>query len=68
MTIADLIEQLNEYPLDMEVTIKGYEGGVSSDVRISVIHIKRDYYSEWYYGEHERVDLEEADSTVLNFS
>lgn len=56
MTIAELIEKLKEYPQDLRVVVRGYEGGVNDVDRLEELDILLNYYEgELYFGRHERV-------------
>jgi hypothetical protein len=55
MTVAQLIEQLKNYPSDLPVVVSGYEGGYNDVDTFETIKIVRDYNEEWYYGKHEDV-------------
>ena len=57
MTVAELIEQLQNYPSDMRVLTLGYEGGYNDimlDNNDIVFNVPRDE-GAWYYGPHETV-------------
>ncbi len=57
MTVAELIEQLKNYPGDMRVLTLGYEGGYN-DIMLGnddiVFNVSRGE-GAWYYGPHECV-------------
>ena len=55
MTVAQLIEQLKNYPPDLPVVVSGYEGGYNDVDAFETIKIIRDHNKEWYYGKHEDV-------------
>ena len=40
-------------PADVDVVVKGYEGGVDDVVNVKLVKIKKDVHPEWYYGRHE---------------
>lgn len=63
MKAKDLIALLSQMPADLDVVIKGYEGGVDDVVNVKLVKIKKDVNSEWYYGRHE-ID-EEGDIQVV---
>jgi len=56
MTIAELIEKLKEYPQDLRVVVRGYEGGVDDVSCFEEMEIYLNYNSSWWYGKHEEVD------------
>ena len=65
MTVAELIEQLKNYPADMRVLTLGYEGGLND------IHLKKDSVlfdvnnkDTWYLGPHDYVGYDENDNHV----
>ena len=56
MTIAELIEKLQEYPQDTRVVVRGYEGGLDDVRELEEIEIYLNCnMSTWYYGNHEEV-------------
>lgn len=63
MTVAELIEQLKNYPSDMRVLTLGYEGGYN-DVKLNTEEIVFNFSKNdaWYYGPHERVQLTDNDT------
>lgn len=63
MKAKDLIALLSQMPVDADVVVKGYEGGVDYVVNVKLVKIKKDVHSEWYYGRHE-ID-EEGDVKVV---
>jgi hypothetical protein len=63
MTVAELIEKLKEYPQDLRVVVRGYEGGVNDVNHFEELEILLDYYDAWYYGKHEEVDSWTEDTT-----
>ena len=63
MKVKDLLAVLSQMPADVDVVIKGYEGGVDDVVNVKLVKIKKDVHSEWYYGRHE-ID-EEGDIQVV---
>jgi ribosomal protein RSM22 (predicted rRNA methylase) len=60
-TIKELKELLNNYPDDMLVVVRGYEGGFDDISDTAVITLKRDANSDWYYGAHKKIDKSEAE-------
>lgn len=63
MKVKDLITLLSQMPAEVDVVVKGYEGGVDDVVNMKLVKIKRDVHSEWYYGRHEIDD--EGDIQVV---
>ena len=63
MTVAELIEKLKEYPQDLRVVVRGYEGGVNDVSDFEEFEILLDYYDSWYYGKHEEVFSWTEDTT-----
>jgi hypothetical protein len=55
MTVAELIEQLSELDPNLEVYIRGYEGGLDDVVKYEHVTVCKNYNSEWYYGKHEEI-------------
>jgi hypothetical protein len=53
MNIKELIEKLQTYDPNTQVMIHGYEGGYSIVGDIKEDDVVLDYYTEWYYGNHE---------------
>jgi hypothetical protein len=56
MTIAKLIEKLQNYPQDLRVVVRGYEGGVDDIDYVEETEIYLDYYTARHYGTHEVVE------------
>ena len=63
MTVAELIEKLKEYPQDLRVVVRGYEGGVNDVSDFKEFEILLDYYDACYYGKHEEVFSWTEDTT-----
>ena len=53
MKVKDLLALLSEMPLDADVIVKGYEGGVDDIINIQLVKLNRNEHDEWYYGRHE---------------
>ena len=64
MTVAELIEKLKEYPQDLRVVVRGYEGGVDDVSHFEELEILLDYYDAWYYGKHEEARLWRTENTT----
>ena len=64
MTVKQLIDELSQLDPDLRIFTSGYEGGFNDAIVDGVIRdFKLDYYTEWYYGPHERVP-KEGDNTI----
>lgn len=55
MTVAELIEKLNELDPALEVYVAGYEGGYNDAGPINPVTVCKNYHTEWYYGKHEDI-------------
>lgn len=56
MTIAELIKELEQYPQDTRVVIRGYEGGMDDVDEVELTEIYLNYNAgTWYDGNHEEV-------------
>ena len=53
MKVKDLLDLLSQMPADVNVVVKGYEGGADDVVNVKLVKIKKDVHAEWYYGRHE---------------
>lgn len=53
MTVKELREALAEYPDDMPVVVRGYEGGYT-DGKTETVRLARNARKDgpWYYGRH----------------
>lgn len=56
MTVAELIEQLQNLPPDLRVFVSGYEGGVDDLHHLEAVFVKLNANWEHYYGAHEAFD------------
>ncbi len=65
MTIAELIEQLKNYPSDMRVLTLGYEGGLN-DIYLKCDSVVFDVNSKdtWYLGPHDYVEYDDSDNHI----
>ncbi len=52
MNVGQLIEQLKNYPQDLRVVVRGYEGGYNDVDQFETMKIVIDFNEEWYYGKH----------------
>jgi len=57
MNVGQLIEQLKNYPQDLRVVVRGYEGGYNDVDTFENLKLVLDYNREWYYGKHEDVSM-----------
>jgi hypothetical protein len=58
MTIAELIEELQNYPQDTRVVVRGYEAGVNDVDYVEETEIYLNYNTASYYGKHEVVEYD----------
>ena len=66
MTVAELIEQLKNYPSDMRVLTLGYEGGYNeTSVTTTDIVFNVNDKDTWYYGPHECVKYTDEDKGTM---
>ena len=56
MTVAELIENLQNLPSNHLVVIRGYEGGVDEVTDLEETKVVLDVNQEWNYGSHELLD------------
>jgi hypothetical protein len=69
MTVAELIEQLNQLDPNFEVYVPGYEGGFDDVGTLSRIMVCKNFYyrdEDWYYGNHE--DINYVDKSAADIS
>lgn len=60
MKVKELIDKLKEVDPDLEVMVNGYEGGFNyAYFDSTIINYKKDVYTEWYMGRHERANQNE---------
>ena len=52
MRVNELIALLSQMPADADVVVKGYEEGVDDVVDVTLVQIRRNVHTEWYYGKH----------------
>ena len=64
MKVKELLNLLSQMPSELDVVVKGYEGGVDDVINVQIVHIKKDARTEWYYGRHE---LEEGSNVQAVF-
>jgi hypothetical protein len=56
MTVSKLIEELQKYPKDTRVVVRGYEGGVDDVGYLEDTYISLNENTAWYYGKREVTD------------
>jgi hypothetical protein len=61
MKASDLIKELEKFPKDQIVLIRGYEGGCEEVSGLSQIKIKKNVNKQWYYGNHEEICSKDGD-------
>lgn len=66
MTVEEIINILKEYPPDMRVLVKGYEGGYDNPDEIKEIEVY-DRGKGGYSGEYESTDYVDEEETVTKF-
>ena len=66
MTVAELIEKLNELDPALEVYVKGYEGGYNDVEQIKHVTVCKNYYTDWYYGKHEDISFTDKSPADLS--
>jgi hypothetical protein len=56
-TVGELIKELEQFPRETPVLIRGYEEG-HNDVKgvSSIVTFYENFYKEWYYGKHKGVN------------
>lgn len=56
-TVGELIKELEKLPADMPVLIRGYEDGYNDVSGLTAVKsFYENFYSDRYYGKHQRVD------------
>ena len=65
MKVKGLIKALKKVNPELNVVIKGYEGGVDDMRSMKGITIERDVNTAWYYGDHEQVEDSEVEDNKL---
>ena len=53
MKIKLLLEKLNGLDPELEIYLKGYEGGVVELRTVAEVEVARNYNVDWWYGPHE---------------
>lgn len=65
MTVKELINELQSYPIDARVVVAGYEDGYNDIDIMQHISIKLNANKEWYYGAHEKSEENNAVPAIL---
>lgn len=65
MTVAELIEKLNQMPSDALVVAEGYEDGYDTIKRVSLIAVEENPNQEWYVGKYIASKNENAQQVVF---
>lgn len=61
-TVAQLIADLETFPKDMRVMVRGYEGGFNDASTPGLIAVKLDQNIDtWWMGDHSQVDFDSDD-------
>jgi hypothetical protein len=67
MTAAELIILLEQLPPDTRIFTSGYEGGFDDALKpVKIEEFALNYYTAWYYGEHELLNGEEDKAEAIN--
>lgn len=53
--IKQLQEKLNSLDPELEIYLKGYEGGVAELKMVAEVEVAKNYNVDWWYGPHEIV-------------
>jgi len=53
MTARELITELQKYPADTRIVVRGYEDGYNDILKLIPMKIKLNVYEHWYEGAHE---------------
>lgn len=64
MKIRELINQLQKLDPELDVVLRGYEGGYYDKLSVTPITIVPDVHTEWYYGPHEDADYFTPDELI----
>ena len=59
MTVREFIAYLQTLEQDRRIVIAGYEGGYNDIQKTYTAHLKLNDNTEWYYGAHNDVDMDE---------
>lgn len=66
MKVKDLIKLLSDLDGELDVVVRGYEGGVCDCTVVEAVAIERNVNSAWYYGPHEIRSLAESNAVFVN--
>ena len=55
MKIKELIALLTQLDSELEVYLKGYEGGVTELRTVAEVEVAKNHNEDWWYGPHEVV-------------
>ena len=66
MKVKDLIAQLSELDGELDVVVRGYEGGVCDCAVVEAVFIEHNVNSEWYFGPHEIRSRAEINAVLVN--
>ena len=53
MKIKQLLEKLNGLDPELEIYLKGYEGGAIELKTVAEVEVSKNYNVDWWYGPHE---------------
>jgi len=53
LKIKQLLEKLNGLDPELEIYLKGYEGGVVELRTVAEVEVAKNYNVDWWYGPHE---------------
>lgn len=71
MKVRELINSLQALNPDLEVVVKGYEGGYDNALGARTLVLVKDYYDRSWLGKHENADyverFEELDTNQEKF-
>ncbi len=67
MTAQELITELQKYPPDTRIVVRGYELGYNDILKLIPMKIKLNVYEHWYEGAHEKSDYDEGIDAVELF-
>lgn len=64
MTVAELLKQLQSFPPDTKVVVRGYENGYNDILKFRVQKIKPNPTTHWFDGEYEESDDADAIDSI----
>jgi len=65
MTVAELIEKLHTFPLNLLVVSEGYETGYEPIKKIELLHVLEQQERQWWDGQFEKSDASSAIEVVF---